>query len=216
MNAASLLYIREVGSSNPTCDISKKVFLYFCFFFFFFITKYVFSLTINLLCKSSQYHFTSRCQEDMIRKTCVKWINLVWTELFKNIGRGQKQCSLMISFLTIIYCMSLPRKNLYTWISMATYHFICCLLQKMHDEEFAAVRRTIVEKNDPAGNRTPISRATVEDTNHCTTESKYKRVCVFIMDQTWIRTTDFWVMSPTRGPLRYLVTISYKLRWSNG
>ena len=39
------------------------------------------------------------------------------------------------------------------------------------DEEFAAVRRTIVEKNDPAGNRTPISRATVEDTNHCTTES---------------------------------------------
>ena len=34
------------------------------------------------------------------------------------------------------------------------------------DEEFAAVRRTIVEKNHPAGNRTPISRATVEDTNH--------------------------------------------------
>ena len=26
-------------------------------------------------------------------------------------------------------------------------------------------------KNDPAGNRTPISRVTVEDTNHCTTES---------------------------------------------
>ena len=35
VNAASLLYIRQVGGSNPTCDISKKVF--FLFFFFFFI-----------------------------------------------------------------------------------------------------------------------------------------------------------------------------------
>ena len=73
------------------------------------------------------------------------------------------------------------------------------------DEEFAAVRRTIVEK------KTTL-RGLPSDS----------RVCVFIVDQTWIRTTDVWVMSPTRRLLRYLVTLlnnnitSYMLRWSNG